>query len=89
MRYRDEMNQCLGQQFRSERKRRGLTQSDLALLMRTSQSAVSRLESAAGAGTIATLRRAASALKCELDIELVSPTTSAMPQAPRRARGSL
>jgi transcriptional regulator with XRE-family HTH domain len=84
-----DMNNNLGRQFREARRRRGLAQRELAMLMRTSQSAVSRLESAAGAGSLVTLRRAASALKCDLRIELLDKTTRTAPEGGQRARRSL
>ncbi len=59
------------------RKQAGLTQAQVAERMGTKPPAVARLESGGGSSrhspSIATLRRYAEAVGCELEIHLVSP----------------
>ena len=62
----------LANQMLKARSRAGLTQDAVAERMGTTKSAVSRLESAAKhAPSIATLKRYASAVGCELQVKLV------------------
>ncbi len=62
----------LANQMLKARSRAGLTQDAVAERMGTTKSAVSRLESAAKhAPSIATLKRYASAVGCELQVRLV------------------
>lgn len=63
--------QVAGQMLRA-RSRAGLTQDAVAELMGTTKSAVSRLESAGKhAPSLATLKRYAHAVGCELQVKLV------------------
>lgn len=62
----------LANQMLRARSRAGLTQDAVAERMGTTKSAISRLESAAKhAPSIATLRRYANAVGCELQVRLV------------------
>lgn len=62
----------LANQMLKARSRAGLTQDAVAERMGTTKSAVSRLEAAAKhAPSIATLKRYASAVGCELQVKLV------------------
>lgn len=62
----------LANQMLKARSRAGLTQDAVAERMGTTKSAVSRLESAAKhAASIATLKRYANAVGCELQVRLV------------------
>ena len=62
----------LANQMLKARSRAGLTQDAVAERMGTTKSAVSRLESAAKhAPSIATLKRYANAVGCELQVKLV------------------
>jgi predicted transcriptional regulator len=54
-----------------ERQRRGLSQTEIAARMRTSQSAVARLESGAGDVRLSTLQRYAAAVGRDLEWRLV------------------
>ncbi|TWH63836.1 transcriptional regulator, XRE family [Azomonas agilis] len=58
-------------QLLKARTRAGLTQDAVAERMGTTKSAISRLESAGNAPSLATLKRYAQAVGCELHIELV------------------
>ena len=63
--------QVAGQMLKA-RSRAGLTQSAVAERMGTTKSAISRLESASKhAPSLATLKRYASAVGCELQVKLV------------------
>lgn len=63
--------QVAGQMLRA-RSRAGLTQDAVAARMGTTKSAISRLESASKhAPSLATLKRYASAVGCELQVKLV------------------
>jgi transcriptional regulator with XRE-family HTH domain len=65
----------LAEQVAARRKALGLSQSDLAELTGTTQSAVARLEAGARPPKIDTLLRLASALDCELEVRLRPRTT--------------
>ncbi|MDR2000922.1 MAG: helix-turn-helix domain-containing protein [Zoogloeaceae bacterium] len=68
----------LASQMLKARSRAGLTQDAVAERMGTSKSAISRLESAGRhAPSIATLRRYANAVGCELQVRLVPQRASA------------
>jgi transcriptional regulator with XRE-family HTH domain len=64
----------IAKQVAAQRGARRLTQTELAELCGTTQSAVARLESGARPPRIDTLRRVASALDCEL-VVLLRPRT--------------
>lgn len=67
-----ELEYQVANQMLKARARAGLTQDAVAELMGTTKSAVSRLESAGKhAPSLATLRRYASAVGCELQVRLV------------------
>lgn len=67
-----ELEYQLASQMIRARARAGLTQDAVAERMGTTKSAVSRLESAAKhAPSLATLRRYANAVGCELQVKLV------------------
>jgi transcriptional regulator with XRE-family HTH domain len=57
-------------QVAERRRELGLSQAELALLCETTQSAIARLESGGRPPRIDTLLRIASALDCELRVEL-------------------
>jgi DNA-binding XRE family transcriptional regulator len=64
-------------QMLKARSRAGLTQDAVAIRMGTTKSAVSRLESAGKhAPSLATLKRYASAVGCELQVKLVRQKTT-------------
>lgn len=64
----------------SARSRSGLTQEAVADLMGTTKSAVSRLESAGKhSPSLATLKKYAKAVGCQLEIKLVFQADSSMP----------
>jgi transcriptional regulator with XRE-family HTH domain len=65
----------LGLRVRAAREAKGLSQTGLAQLVGTTQSAIARLEGGASRPTVASLRRIAGALDLELsiDFELTSP----------------
>ena len=64
----------LADQMLKARSRAGLTQDAVAQRMGTTKSAVSRLESASKhAPSLATLKRYAGAVGCELQVKLVRP----------------
>ena len=68
----------LANQMLKARSRAGLTQDAVADLMGTTKSAISRLESAGKhAPSIATLRRYAEAVGCDLQVKLVPHKASA------------
>jgi ribosome-binding protein aMBF1 (putative translation factor) len=54
----------------SERQRRRMSQTEVAALMRTSQSAVARLESGEADVRLSTLQRYAAAVGCDLQLRL-------------------
>ena len=73
-----EMEYQLANQMLKARSRAGLTQDAVADLMGTTKSAISRLESAGKhAPSIATLRRYAEAVGCDLQVKLVPHKASA------------
>ena len=65
----DERRDLLGQLI-SERERLGLSQTEVAARMRTSQSAVARLESGAADVRLSTLQRYAAAVNRDLQLRL-------------------
>jgi transcriptional regulator with XRE-family HTH domain len=65
---------ALAAQVAEERRRRGLSQRQLAELCGTTQSAIARLESGARAPRLDTLLRVANALDCELRVDLRTRT---------------
>ena len=67
-----ELEYCVASQMLKARSRAGLTQDVVAERMGTTKSAISRLESAGKhAPSLATLKRYASAVGCELQVKLV------------------
>lgn len=69
-----ELEYALASQMLKARARAGLTQDAVAERMGTTKSAVSRLEAAGKhAPSLATLKRYASAVGCELQVRLVRP----------------
>lgn len=60
----------IADQVADQRRARGLSQAELAKLCGTTQSAIARLESGGRPPRIDTLLRLATALDCELHIEL-------------------
>jgi ribosome-binding protein aMBF1 (putative translation factor) len=62
----------LGEAVRTERERRGWSQSQLAERMGTTQSSVARLEAGSVLPSIETLDRAAAALEADLKVEFRS-----------------
>ena len=73
-----ELEYQLANQMLKARSRAGLTQDAVADLMGTTKSAISRLESAGKhAPSIATLRRYAEAVGCDLQVKLVPHKASA------------
>ncbi|MEO6076911.1 MAG: helix-turn-helix transcriptional regulator [Dokdonella sp.] len=74
-----ELEYALANQMLKARSRAGLTQDAVADLMGITKSAVSRLESAGKhAPSIATLRRYAEAVGCDLHVKLVPHKASAV-----------
>ena len=72
-----ELEYALASQMLKARARAGLTQDAVAEKMGTTKSAISRLESAGKhAPSLATLKRYAQAVGCELQIKLVRPRAS-------------
>lgn len=71
------------------RQRAGMTQADVAERMGIAQASVARLESSAGsrkhAPSLATLRRYADAVGCDLRITLAPKVPRKMPRSPRAA----
>jgi ribosome-binding protein aMBF1 (putative translation factor) len=65
----------IADQVAERRRELGLSQSELAELVETTQSAVARLESGGRPPRIDTLLRIATALDCELVVELQPRTT--------------
>jgi ribosome-binding protein aMBF1 (putative translation factor) len=59
----------LGARVRAERERLGLTQTELAERMETTQPTIARLEAGGVTPSLDTLRRAANALRLELVVE--------------------
>ena len=73
-----EMEYQLANQMLKARSRAGLTQDAVADIMGTTKSAISRLEGAGKhAPSIATLRRYAEAVGCDLQVKLVPHKASA------------
>ena len=71
-----ELEYQVANQMLKARSRAGLTQDAVAQRMGTTKSAISRLESAGKhAPSLATLKRYASAVGCELQVRLVRPKT--------------
>jgi transcriptional regulator with XRE-family HTH domain len=66
---------AIAEQVVEQRRRRRLSQSELAELVGTTQSAIARLESGGRPPRIDTLRRISEALDCELVVSL-RPRTS-------------
>lgn len=67
------VEQGIAWQIKINRERRGLSQSDLAKILNTKQSAVSRLEDTEyGAHSLETLLSVAKAFDCALQVRLVS-----------------
>ena len=66
----DALSKALAVHVAAERARRGLTQTELAVLCGTTQSAVARLERGARPPRLDTLLRIANALDCELEVRL-------------------
>jgi transcriptional regulator with XRE-family HTH domain len=64
------LTRALAVQVAAGRRRRGLTQAELAELCGTTQSAVARLERGTRPPRLDTLLRIANALDCELDVRL-------------------
>jgi transcriptional regulator with XRE-family HTH domain len=78
LRRRDEfvdVYRAVGRRIAHERGRRRLSQSELAELTGTTQSAVARLEAGRRAPRLDTLLRVAHALDCELLLDLRPRTT--------------
>ncbi len=78
LRRRDEfadVYRAMGRRIADERARRRLSQSELAELTGTTQSAVARLEAGRRAPRLDTLLRVAHALDCELELDLRPRTT--------------
>ena len=65
----------IGEKVRDARERAGLSQSELATRMGTSQTAFARLEAGGGGVTLTKLQNAATALDLKVTVEL-SPTDS-------------
>ena len=65
-----ERRRTLGDELLSHRRALGLSQTEVAARMGTSQSAVARLESGTGDVRLSTLQRYAAALGWELDWQL-------------------
>lgn len=57
--------------IKQERERRGLSQEEMAELANTSQAQISQVETGNRVPTVGTLLNLASALKCDLLIDLV------------------
>ena len=71
-----ELEYQVANQMLKARSRAGLTQDAVAQRMGTTKSAISRLESAGKhAPSLATLKRYASTVGCELQVRLVRPKT--------------
>jgi ribosome-binding protein aMBF1 (putative translation factor) len=73
---RETLASAVGARVAEERSRRGLSQRELATLCGTTQSAIARLEAGARPPRLSTLLRVASALDCELTVELRPRTRS-------------
>lgn len=68
----EKLKDQIARQIREIRAKEGLTQSDLAKLLGTSQSAVARLEDAGYEGnSIEKLQKVAKALHCRVEIKFV------------------
>lgn len=74
---------ALGDMLAERRRAKGMSQTQLADKMGTSQPAVARLEAGATNARLSTLLRYAQALDLELSIDLSNP-----PDAPQRDSGS-
>ena len=72
----DVLAEEIAQQVTAMRAARGLSQSELALLCGTTQSAIARLERGARPPRIDTLARVADALDCSLTVRLEPRTDS-------------
>ena len=66
----------LGARVRAERERLGLTQSELAEKMGTSQPTIARLEAGGVSPSLDTLHRAADALGLELVVDFIQPASA-------------
>ena len=75
----DALTRALAVQVAAERARRGLTQTELATLTGTTQSAVARLERGTRPPRLDTLLRIANALDCELEVTLRPRTIERKP----------
>jgi transcriptional regulator with XRE-family HTH domain len=78
LRRRDEFTdvyRAMGRRIAHERARRRISQSELAELTGTTQSAIARLESGGRPPRIDTLLRITNALDCELEVQLRPRTT--------------
>ncbi len=60
----------VGEKVREARESAGISQRELALLMGTSQAAVTRLEAGGVSATLATLQKVAGALDLTVNVEL-------------------
>ena len=69
-----ELYEAISAQVAGERAARGLSQSELAALCATTQSAIARIERGLRPPRIDTLLRIANALDCELRVELRART---------------
>ena len=69
-----ELYAAISSQVAEERAARGLSQSELAALCATTQSAIARIERGLRPPRIDTLLRIANALDCELRVELRART---------------
>ena len=67
-------SQSLGSALASARRTAGLSQSDVAERMGTSQPAVARLEAGSTNAQLSTLRRYAEAIGCRLELGLSAPS---------------
>jgi HTH-type transcriptional regulator/antitoxin HipB len=63
----------IGAILRQAREKAGLTQEEVAQLLATKKSAISRIENSAGTIRLSTLERYARALGCQLSLELRPP----------------
>ena len=75
----------IAEQVADRRRALGLSQAELAELVRTTQSAIARLESGGRPPRIDTLLRIANALDCELLVEL-RPRTKTKTKPKKRGR---
>ena len=70
---RDELCGEVGEQIRELRKRRALTQADLAKKLGVSQQVVSRVEGGRGNVRLLTVKEIARALDCKIQVHFVQP----------------